>query len=128
MSRKNNPVVNLALGLVFAATAAGLALWKLRAGSLVTGMVWGGGIAYFGVLVYTLLLPKKSGGRGLVPAGYLLGAVVRYAVMIGVFCIAVFMVKINGIGLLIGLFIVMTASTFFFLNKMRQGPTPPVED
>jgi hypothetical protein len=55
------------------------------------------------------------------------GALLRYAVMIGVFSLAVFIIKINALGLLLGLFAGMTASTFFFLNKMRQGATPPSE-
>jgi hypothetical protein len=126
MGPKNNPVPRLIIGLILAALAAGAALWKLKAGHPLTGVVWGIGISYFGVLVYTLLLPKGSAGKTPV-GGYLSGAVLRYVVMIGVFCFAVFIVRINGIGLLLGLFLGMTASTFFFLNKMRQGSTPPSE-
>ena len=126
MIPKSNLFLKLSIGLILAAALAGLTLWRLKAGHLITGVVWGIGIAYFGVLVYTLLLPKKSGGNGLA-TGYLPGAVLRYAVMIGVFSVAVFIVNINGIGLLLGMVAGMTASTFFFLNKMRQGPTPPSE-
>jgi hypothetical protein len=123
----NNPVSKPAIGLVCAAAAAGLTLWKLKAGHLFTGVVWGIGIAYFGVLVYTLLLPKRTERKASFLAGYMPGALLRYAVMIGVFSLAVFIVKINALGLLLGLFAGMTASTFFFLNKMRQGATPPSE-
>jgi hypothetical protein len=123
----NNPVSKLAFGLVCASVAAGLTLWKLKAGHLFTGVVWGIGIAYFGVLVYTLLLPKRVGGKAPFLAGYMPGALLRFAVMIGVFSIAVFIVKINALGILLGMFVGMTASTFFFLNKMRQGATPPSE-
>lgn len=127
MSQKNNPVLKLSLGLILAAAAACLSLWKLTAGHLLTGVVWGIGIAYFGVLVYTLLLPGRGEGKGSFPAGYVPGAILRYAVMIGVFSIAVFIVKINPLGLLLGMFVGMTASTFFFLNKMRRGTSPTPE-
>jgi hypothetical protein len=124
MIPKSNLFFKLSTGLILAAALAVLTLWKLKAGHLITGVVWGMGIAYFGVLVYTLLLPKQSGGKAPV-VGYLPGAVLRYAVMIGVFSVSVFIVKINGLGLLLGMFVGMTASTFFFLNKMRHGATPP---
>ncbi len=127
MSPKNSPVLKLSLGLILAAAAACLSFWKLTAGHLFTGVVWGIGIAYFGVFVYTLLLPKRGGGKGSFLAGYVPGALLRYTVMIGVFSLAVFIVKINPLGLLLGMFAGMTASTFFFLNKMRRGASPTPE-
>jgi F0F1-type ATP synthase assembly protein I len=94
---------------------------------LVTGTVFGIGIAYLGFLLYYFLMPRPWVQGGSFFSSYLPGAAARYSVMIGVFCAAVFLLNIHPLGVLLGTFIGMMLSTFLSLNSMRQKPQKPPE-
>ena len=126
MMRKNSDFIGCGAGFIGMAVVAGLSFWKMKPGAIVTGILWGAGIAYTGVLVYALLLPCPHREKEPFWWRYLSGLVLRYAIMIGLFCLTVFILRIHPIGLLIGMFAGMTVSTLFFLNKIRHpGLTPP---
>ena len=127
MTRNNGTLLKLALGFLAISIAAGISFWKLSAKNFYTGMLTGFAIALFGVLLYSLVVPQTAGEKGTFWLRYMGGAVLRYAVMIAVFCTAVFLGRIDPIGLLLGTFFGMMASTFIFLNKMRHTPLKPPE-
>jgi hypothetical protein len=90
--------------------------------NLFTGIMSGIAVAYLGFLLLYFLFPRpaEKGERGSFFQGYIIGAVLRYAIMISAFCGVVFGLHINPIGVLIGAFAGMMTSTFISLNKMRQ--------
>jgi hypothetical protein len=118
----------LLTGFVAVLVAAGVLLWRLSAANLMTGAVWGLGVAYTGVLLYYALIPRPGAGRVSFFRGYLPGALVRYVIMISAFCAVVFWLKINALGVLLGTFAGMMAATFVSLNKMRQTKSKPVAE
>jgi hypothetical protein len=120
MNRNNSMVPGLLTGFAAIMATAGVLLWRLTAANIVTGVVWGVGVAYAGVLVYYALIPRPGRGTGSFFRGYLPGALLRYVIMIGAFSVVVFWLKINALGVLIGTFGGMMAATFVSLNKMRQ--------
>ena len=121
MKKSNGPLMTGGLVLVLA--AAGLLLALVGRGKIVTGIVWGIFVAYAGTILYFFLIPRPAeSGPFRFVQGYLPGAVIRYIVMIGLFCGVVFWLRVNPAGVLIGTFVGMMASTFVSLNSMRQPP------
>jgi hypothetical protein len=118
--------ITLVAGFVLTVAAAAALLLVPRFGEahLVTGIVCGLGVAYLGFLLYYFLLPRPGEKGTGIPflRGYLPGAALRYVIMIGAFCAVVFLLQVHAIGVLIGTFIGMMASTFVTLNKMRVPP------
>jgi hypothetical protein len=121
MIRRISVPAKLAIGLGVVFVAAGLSYWKLSAGNITTGILSGLGIAWFGVLLYSVIGSPRWREKGSFWLRYIGGAFLRYTIMIIVFCAAVFVIKINGIGLLIGIFAGMMTATFKVLNKMRHS-------
>ena len=117
--------VPLILGLVIVAIAAAALYSVLGADHMATGTVAGIGIAYLGFLLYFILMPRPGKNGFSFFKTYLPGAVIRYVVMIGVFCAVVFLLKINTLGVLLGTFIGMMISTFVSLDGMRKANKPP---
>jgi len=120
MNRNNRVLPGLLTGFAAVMAAAGVLLWRLTAANILTGAVWGVGVAYTGVLLYYALIPRPGKGTVSFFRGYLPGAVLRYVIMVGAFCAVVFGLKINALGVLMGTFAGMMAATFVSLNKMRQ--------
>jgi hypothetical protein len=119
----DNVTLPLISGFVIV-TAATIALfYSLPPNHFVTGTVAGVGVAYLGFLLYYFLMPRA----GTFLKSYLPGAVIRYVVMIGAFCVVVFILKINTLGVLLGTFIGMMISTFISLNTMRRSTNKPPE-
>jgi hypothetical protein len=108
-------VVGIAVGMMFVP--------GLGRANLFTGIVTGVAVAYLGFLLLYFLFPRpaENGERESFVQGYMIGAVLRYAIMISAFCGVVFGLHINPIGVLIGAFVGMMTSTFISLNKMRQA-------
>jgi ABC-type enterochelin transport system permease subunit len=120
MSRVN-VTLPLISGFAVVAAAAAALFYALPPNNFITGTVAGVGVAYLGFLLYYFLMPRS----GTFLKSYLPGAVVRYVVMIGTFCIVVFMLKINMPGVLLGTFLGMMVSTFISLNTMRRSANNP---
>lgn len=114
----------LPLILGFAAIAVMVAiLYKapaFGARHVVTGMAAGLGVAYLGVALYSLLMPRPDGNKLSFVKSYLPGAAARYIVLIGAFCAMIFWLKIEALGVLLGVFAGMMAATFVSLVKMRR--------
>ena len=110
-------------GVLGIAAAASLIPGCGRA-NIFTGIVSGVAVAYLGFLLLYFLFPRpaENGANVSFFRSYILGAVLRYVVMIGAFCAVVFWLRINMFGVLIGAFIGMMVSTFVSLNKMKQAP------
>ena len=109
------------LGLLGIILATGALLVLLPAIPLASGIAAGVGIAYVGFMLYYFLFPRP-GAQGLsFVKGYLPGAAVRYAAMIGIFCAVVFWLKMHAVGVLLGVFAGMMASTFVSLNTLRRN-------
>ena len=122
MKRKNNTAVNLPAGFAVLLAAAGVLLWRLGAAHLVTGIVWGILVAHLGLLMYFILVPRPDGTNIKFFRKYLPGALLRYVIMISAFCVVVFWLRINAVGVLIGTFAGMMTATFISLNRMRRPP------
>jgi hypothetical protein len=116
-----------AAGIVAVAGIAAALYVFLGKAHLATGTVAGVGVAYLGFLLYVLLMPRPGTAGFSFVKNYLPGAVARYAVMIGAFCAVVFLLGINPLGVLLGAFLGMMASTFVTLNSMRQAANRPPE-
>lgn len=122
MSGTSAPIALWAGFALVAAVAAALIPLAGRQ-SMATGITTGVGIAYLGFLLYYYLFPRPGNSNSSFMKLYVPGAVLRYVVMTGVFCTVVFLLKIHPIGVLLGTFVGMMASTFVSLNTMRQkGP------
>jgi hypothetical protein len=97
---------------------------------LASGAAAGVGIAYVGFVLYYLLFPRPGSNKLSFFQGYLPGAVIRYTVMIGIFCAVIFWLdtrKNFQIGVLLGVFVGMMVSTFVSLNTMRRKSQKPPE-
>jgi heme/copper-type cytochrome/quinol oxidase subunit 4 len=117
--------VSIVLGIVIVAIAAAVLYSVLGADHLATGTVAGIGIAYLGFLLYFFLMPRPDKEGFSFFKSYLPGAVIRYVVMIGVFCAVIFLLDMKPLGVLLGTFIGMMISTFVSLNGMRKANKPP---
>jgi hypothetical protein len=127
MSRSNAKPVTLLIGFVLTLAGAAVLLWKLGPENVITGTVWGIGVAYLGFLLFYFLIqrPKGHGTTVSLLRGYLPWALLRYVIMIGAFCAVVFWLRVNAIGVLLGIFLGMMASTFVSLAAMRRAPPKP---
>jgi hypothetical protein len=121
-----NVTLPLIIGAVVVTAAAAVVYFLSGPLKLVTGTVAGFDIAYLGFLLYYFLLPRQI-EKGAFVKSYLPGAAARYIVMIGILCIAVFVLKINTLGVLLGTFIGMMLSTFVSLNTIRKSTAKPPE-
>jgi len=122
----NNTAAALFAGFVPIAGGAAAILITLGKDSPVTGIIWGIGVAYVGFLLYVLFIPRP-GKQFSFAKNYLPGAVARYVVMIGAFCVVVFVLKIHGLSVLAGIFAGMMTATIISLFKMRRTPSQPPE-
>ena len=122
-------ILPLVLGFaaVVCVSAVFFLLPSFGADHLITGTVTGICVAYLGFLLYFFLMPRPKESGGSFFSSYLPGAVARYVVMVGAFCIVVFLLKIHTLGVLLGTFIGMMISTFISLNLMRRTPCKPPE-
>lgn len=125
MNRNHSTLAWLCTGFVAVIAVAGVLLWRLTAANIMTGAVWGLGVAYTGVLLYYALIPRPGAGTVSFFRGYLPGALVRYVIMISAFCAVVFWLKINTLGVLLGTFAGMMAVMFVTLLKMKQATARP---
>ncbi len=122
MSGTNKTIPRLWAGFAVIMAAAGVLLWRLGAAHFITGIAGGIAVAYLGLLMYYLLIPRPGSKPITFIRGYIPGALLRYIIMIGAFCAVVFVLRINAIGVLLGIFLGMMVSTFISLNHLRQSP------
>jgi hypothetical protein len=127
MTPRNNVPMMLA-GLALVLLGAGLLLALAGRDRMITGIAWGICVAYAGTMLYSILVPRPSDkGSFSFLQGYLPGALIRYSVMISVFCAVVFWLRVSSAGVLIGTFAGMRVSTFVSLNRMRLATAQPPE-
>jgi hypothetical protein len=118
----NKAVVPLVLGF-FATAAAAAALYlapAFGAGHFLTGAVAGLGVAHLAFLLYMFLMPGRDRKYMSFVKSYLPGAAARYLVLTGAFCVVVFWLKMEALGVLLGVFAGIMAATFFSLIRMRR--------
>lgn len=108
------------LGLLAIILITGALQVFLPAAPLAAGIAAGVGIAYVGFILYYFLFPRPGVKKLTFFQGYLPGAAIRYAAMIGLFCAVIFWLKMDTMGVLLGAFVGMMVTTFLSLNTMRR--------
>jgi hypothetical protein len=118
----NKAAVPLVLGF-FATAAAAAALYLAPAFGprhFITGAVGGLCVAYLAFLLHVLLTPGPGVKYVSFAKSYLPGAAARYLVLTGAFCAVIFWLKMETLGVLLGVFTGMMTATFISLFKMRR--------
>jgi hypothetical protein len=118
----NKAAAPLFLGF-FATAAAAVALYlapAFGARHFLTGAVAGLCVAYLAFLLYVLLTPGPGVKYVSFVKSYLPGAAARYVVLTGAFCAVIFWLKMETLGVLLGVFAGMMTATVISLFKMRR--------
>ncbi|MBN2036623.1 MAG: hypothetical protein JW768_07775 [Chitinispirillaceae bacterium] len=122
--------MTMLLGLLAVIVITGALQVLLPTVPLASGIAAGVGITYIGFILYYFLFPRPGAKKLSFFHGYIPGVIIRYSVMIGVFCAVIFWLdtrRMFQIGVLLGAFIGMMISTFVSLNLMRRTQCKPPE-
>jgi hypothetical protein len=110
----------------FVTALAGTAISAIFAGrsNLFTGMLAGSVIALAAVFQYILFIPHAMpASKGQFIKKYLLSMTIRFLIVIIIFCLFVFLLKVSAIGLTAGLGIAMVIINVMALIKLKAAAT-----